>query len=286
MDKRSPPKSKSPGKSQPATRRKGILILLVHFLLGLVLIVAGALKLYELAFESLDESTPTLLLMGFAEVELLGGIWMAAWIDPERTRWWAAAVFLGLACSSLFQALAGRCSCGCFGSLSVSPWITLVFDLATVAALLGSRPSRASETSHFDQTLRFLGLGILALIIGIAGWMQADLVTVAGRVTVDGHPLAEATLTFTGASGVMTLRTDHDGHFRLPLVRPGLYAVAAPGRVSILGASSEKAGRSPVKRPTRHSRKQPTSPRPTIGSESLRWIEIPECSQYDKLVEL
>ena len=57
----------------------------------------------------------------------------------------------------------------------------------------------------------------------------ADLVTVAGQATTDGRPLEEATLTFTGESGQITLRTDRDGGFRLPLVRPGLYAVSAPG---------------------------------------------------------
>jgi hypothetical protein len=201
-------------------------------LLGLVLIAAGALKLYELAFETHDESTPTLFLFVFSEAELLGGLWMVGGFEPERTRWWAAFAFAGLVASSLFQALAGKCSCGCFGWLSVNPWLVLVFDLAAVAALLGSCPTADPEAEPADRPLRFLGLGILALIIGAAGWRQADLVIMSGTVTADGRPLEEATLTFTGDSGKIALRTDHDGNFRLPFVRPGLYAVAAPGRVS------------------------------------------------------
>lgn len=112
MDKRSQPKSKRPGKNQPPPQHKGLPFWPVHFLLGLVLIVAGTLKLYELCYEAQDESVQTLLLMFFAEIELLGGIWMAAWFDPHRTRCWAAAAFAGLAVASLFQAIAGKCSCG------------------------------------------------------------------------------------------------------------------------------------------------------------------------------
>jgi hypothetical protein len=286
MDKRPPPKSKRQGKGQPATQRKGIPFGLVHFLLGLVLIVAGALKLYELAYESSDESTPALFLIFLAEFELLGGIWMAAWIDPERTRWWAAAVFLGLACSSLFEALAGKCSCGCFGSLSVSPWFILVFDLAAVAALLGSRPSASSQISPFDQPWRFLGLGILALIIGIAGWMQADLVTVAGTVTADGRPLKKVMLTFTGESGKIVLRTDHDGHFRLPPLRPGLYAVSAPGRAPINKPKTEPPVRKPVRKDARRSKEDTPQFFQPDGGAAVLWVEVAACSEYNKAIEL
>jgi hypothetical protein len=113
---------------------------LVRSVLGLVLVVAGALKLYELAFEAQDESTPTTLLMVFAKAEILGGLWIVVGADPIQTRRWALAAFVGLALASLLQALAGKCSCGCFGTLSVNPWLVLVFDLTGVGSLLGSRP--------------------------------------------------------------------------------------------------------------------------------------------------
>ena len=286
MDKRSPPKSQSPGKNQPRPQRKGLPFwLLVHFLLGLVLIVAGALKLYELGFEAQDESAPTLLLMVLAEIELLGGIWMAAWFDPVRTRWWGAAAFVGLAVSSLFQTIAGKCSCGCFGSFSVNPWLVLVFDLAAVAALLGSGPHADPENEPAALPMRFLGLGSLALIVTVAGWRQADLVSIVGTVTAEGRPLVDAALTFTGGSGKIVLRTDHDGHFRLPLVRPGLYAVSAIESVSTSTPTPEKAGRLPAKRTTQRLQQRPVPARPTTDGEALRWIEIPNCSEYSKLIE-
>jgi hypothetical protein len=234
MDKTTHSKSKSSGKRLPPPPRKGPPFWLVHSILGMVLITAGALKLYELAFESQDDSTPRLLLMVFAEIELLGGIWMAGWFDPGQTLWWASAGFLGLACSSFLEATAGKCSCGCFGSLSVNPWLVLVFDLAAVAVLLGSRPRHDPDAGFPSHPVHWLALGAIALTVAVSGWRQADPVTLAGKATADGHPLEEASLTFPGESGKITVRTDHNGGFRLPLVRPGLYAVSAPGRVTLV----------------------------------------------------
>lgn len=287
MDKRTPTQLKSPRKVLPAPPRAAFPFwLLVHLILGLVLIVAGALKLYELAFEAQDESTLTLLLMVLAEAELLGGIWLAGWFDPHRTRWWAAAAFGGLALASLSQGLAGKCSCGCFGSLSMSPWFTLVFDLAAVAALLGLRPVGASEQTFAAAPGHWIGLAAMVFLVGAVGWRQADLVTVAGTATADGRPLEEATLTFTGESGQIVLRTNRDGHFQLRLVRPGLYAVATPRRVSAPIPSPKKKGRGPATRSMRTSRQQPSPPPPTKGGETLLWIEIPTCSRYDQVIEI
>ena len=138
------------------------------------------------------------------------------------------AAFAGLDVSSLFLALTGKCSCGCFGGLPVNPWFDLVFDMATVAAHLVSRPPADLGAVSFAHPLRSLGLGLIPLLVGIAGWRQAGLVTAAATATLEGRPLEQATLTFTGESGMIVLRTDYDGNFRLPLVRPGLYSVSAP----------------------------------------------------------
>jgi hypothetical protein len=287
MHKRTPTESKSPGKRPTRPPRLGIPFwLLVHFVLGLILVVAGALKLYELTLEAQDESTPTLVLLVFAEVELLSGLWMAGWFDPHRTRWWAAAAFAGLALASLSLGLVGKCSCGCFGSLSINPWITLVFDLGAVAALLGSQPTGASEATFPIAPLHWMSLGAITLLVVAGGRRQADLVTVAGRVMADGRPLDEATLTVTGESGRLVLRTDHEGHFRLGPVRPGLYAVSAPQRRGTPTPGSGEVGRTPMKRSSQRSRQQPSSPRPTAVGQALQWIEISHCSDYDKLIAL
>src|SRR4051794_11365872 len=111
-----------PGKSRSGAPPRALPFWLVRSVLGLVPIAAGSMKLYELAFEGGDGSLSILLLMIYAEAELLGGFWMLAGLAPARTRRWAFAAFTGLAAASLSQGLAGKCSCGCFGSLSVNPW--------------------------------------------------------------------------------------------------------------------------------------------------------------------
>ena len=97
MDKRQPADSKHPGPMLISSRPRRLSFRLVRLILGLVLAAAGAIKLYELGFEAQDEGISTLLLMAFAECELLGGLWMFSGIYPERTQRWPAAAFAGLA---------------------------------------------------------------------------------------------------------------------------------------------------------------------------------------------
>jgi hypothetical protein len=301
MDKRRSHISRNIRKDPTTAQTVQIPFWLVQSSLGLILIAAGAIKLYELTCEAQDESTPTLLLMIFAEAELLGGIWMVLALRPERTRWWTAAAFAGLAASSLFQGLAGKCSCGCFGSLSVSPWFTLAFDLAAIAALFGSRSPGEAQAKIPYHPMHWLGMATIALLIGVAGWRQADLVDLVGTVTEDGRPLEEAALLFTGESGKIVLRTDHSGNFRLALVRPGLYSVSvprragapqrnlhslsAPGRVGAPLQKPERAGRTPAKKTAQRLRQHPARQVFAGPTEPLIWVEIPKCSEYNKLIK-
>ena len=284
MDQRKPPTSKRPERRQDTAPVLVIPPRLVHSALGAILIAAGTFKLYESAFVAQDEGAATLLLAIFAEAELLGGIWLVGGFAPEQTHLWALAAFAGLTASSLFRGLAGRCSCGCFGAFAINPWAVLVFDLAAVSALLAWRPP-ADPAATPAHPARLLGLVLLAMAIGAAGWRQADLVTVAGTVTADGRPLEEATLEFTGDSGKIVLRTDHDGNFRLPLVRPGLYSVYAPGRVAVVPIPrNEPINRRPRKKEAQRSRHQFSPYYQPVDREPLIWLEISKCSEHDKII--
>ncbi len=55
---------------------------------------------------------------------------------------WLASIclFSMFGCISLWNAIAGETTCGCFGRLDVSPWLTTAMDLAFVAALIRFRP--------------------------------------------------------------------------------------------------------------------------------------------------
>ena len=80
--------------------------------------------------------------MATVEFELFFGLWLLAGILPKPT-WAAALVCFGLfACVSLYKALSGYASCGCFGRVPVSPWYTVTFDLAIIASLVRWRPKR------------------------------------------------------------------------------------------------------------------------------------------------
>ena len=55
---------------------------------------------------------------------------------------WTAALgfFSTVAGVSLYLALVGQTSCGCFGTVAVNPWATLGLDLTAILALLLCRP--------------------------------------------------------------------------------------------------------------------------------------------------
>ena len=180
MDKRTPSRSKKLAGSRASTPRFGIPSWIVRSSLGLVLIVAGALKLYQLALESQDESMPALFLILFAEAELLGGIWMLSGVDAEKTRKWAVAAFAGLAISSLIQAFAGKCSCGCFGAIAVNPWSAAVFDLGAIALLLLSWPRATSGATTTRSRWLYVGLVSFSLVVTAGGWSQSTTVQPGG----------------------------------------------------------------------------------------------------------
>ena len=253
-------RGKRPTRAPEASAR----LRLVHRFLGVVLIAAGAVKLYDFATETKDESAVSMVFMTFAEAELLGGLWLVAGLDPLKAHPWAVAAFGGFGAISLVQVLAGKCSCGCFGSLTVSPWFALVFDLAAIAALLMCHPFIDVEAMSSDNPGRLIGLALVPLIIAIAGWQQSTLVTVAGTATVGDKPLEEVSLTFHGGSGPLVVRTTEEGEFYLPCVRPGRYTVSRAGVEPV--PESEPGARKTVKKKPGNDR----ASRPLTWSRRLR----------------
>lgn len=115
----------------------------LRLFVALVLLVAAGLKCHQLATEPilgkgfLDSRW---LLIATVEFELFFGLWLLANILPKPT-WTAALCCFGLfTCISLYKALSGYATCGCFGRVQVNPWYTSTFDLAIVLSLLRWRP--------------------------------------------------------------------------------------------------------------------------------------------------
>jgi hypothetical protein len=110
---------------------------------GCFLLAAAGLKADGIAFDPLAEDSffgSPALLVASLEVEVLIGFWLlTGW---RITSAWASALalFSVLAAVSLYMAIVGQRSCGCFGRVSVNPWFTFVLDVAFLAALLVCRP--------------------------------------------------------------------------------------------------------------------------------------------------
>ena len=109
----------------------------LRVLLGLMLVAAGGLKALQLATEpvvarGIFESRWVLLVA--IEIELLLGLLLLVGLYPQQTRRAAMLLFGLLAGVALTKILSGESSCGCFGTMRLSPW----FALAQVAQFLAN----------------------------------------------------------------------------------------------------------------------------------------------------
>lgn len=112
--------------------------------LGAILLVAAALKGYQLLSEPVANTNiwtyrPFLILQ--VELELAMGIWLLCGLFKKAAWLVALACFSLFSLVTLYKGLTGAASCGCFGSVHVNPWITLlVIDLPAVIGLALWRP--------------------------------------------------------------------------------------------------------------------------------------------------
>jgi len=143
----------------------------VRIVLGLILLTAAALKGHQLATGPVAETslfTSRWFLICVVEFELFFGLWLLSGLYPRRT-WQAALVcFSAFACVSLYKALSGEATCGCFGRVPVSPWYTLILDLAAAVALVLCRPARGTVTSPLPLAGEGPGVRAGALLFPLA----------------------------------------------------------------------------------------------------------------------
>jgi hypothetical protein len=138
----------------------------VRIALGLLLLTAAGLKAYQLATEPVAGTgllDSRWLLMATVEFELLFGLWLLANVWPHPT-WAVALICFGLfTCVSLYKALSGHHSCGCFGSVPVNPWYSVTLDFAIVCSLLRWRPN--GQEPAFTAQFRDLPLRSAAVLV-------------------------------------------------------------------------------------------------------------------------
>ena len=124
-------------------------------ILGILLLIASVLKGRQLLTEPVANNDiwsyrPLLILT--VEFELALAIWLLSGLF-KKAAWLAALLcFSAFSAVTLYKALTGAESCGCFGSVHVNPWITLfAIDLPAVTALSIFRPRLS-----FPPALSFL----------------------------------------------------------------------------------------------------------------------------------
>jgi hypothetical protein len=120
----------------------------LRFVVAAILLLAAGLKAYQLATAPLPPVvqgslfTPLLELLNdryFQMMVVVGEILFALVLIADL--WWSWTWLLSLlgfsafTLVSLMKGLSGESSCGCFGTVTVNPWITMCFDLVIVALL-------------------------------------------------------------------------------------------------------------------------------------------------------
>jgi len=120
-----------------------------RFVIAAVLLLAAGLKAWQLATAPLPPVvqgtifTPLLELLNdrhFQMLVVVGEILFALILIADLWRSWMWLLsllgFTAFTLISVIKGLSGETSCGCFGTVTVNPWITAAFDAAIVGLLL------------------------------------------------------------------------------------------------------------------------------------------------------
>ncbi|MCL5946198.1 MAG: hypothetical protein M1472_05015 [Planctomycetes bacterium] len=160
---------------------------------GMLLLLATSFKMYQHLRWPVHPSGLQRL-PAFEEVlislECFLGLWLISGAVPIAARRVAVGCFSLFACYTLFEALAGKADCGCFGQVHVSPWFTFVLDVAIVLALMffarlsgkDAYPSRWSKRKW--PVAAAAGIGLL-MGVGSAVFRPYPIAAANGLVTAN-----------------------------------------------------------------------------------------------------
>ena len=126
-------------------------------------------------------------LIGF---EIFLGLWLISGALPFAARRIAIGCFSVFACYTLYETLAGKADCGCFGQVHVNPWLTFILDVGMVLALLffaqpgGHNAARSRWSKRKWPVAAAAGLGLAAGVA--AALLHPKVVSAAnGLATAD-----------------------------------------------------------------------------------------------------
>ncbi len=143
--------------------------------LGLLLVTAAGLKGWQLLTEPVanaDIWSNRGFLILTVELELALGLWLLSGLFKRAAYIAAVGCFSLFCCVTLYKALAGYGSCGCFGKVHVNPWITLLaIDVPGLIALIIWRPkdlvlAHLARPVELLKPLPAVGYFVVVFIIG------------------------------------------------------------------------------------------------------------------------
>jgi hypothetical protein len=108
------------------------------------------------------------LQVGLVEYELVLATWLLSGVGSTRCRRVTFASFTSFGCYSLYLGMTGATSCGCFGRLHVSPWLTLMLDAFSILLLWWWQPAGMNPGTDRTTPLNGAMLAATALLGGIA----------------------------------------------------------------------------------------------------------------------
>jgi Peptidase C39 family len=142
--------------------------------LGLILLAASVLKAHEIATSApADFGANATVWVLSACVEGVLAMWLMTGIWPGPTRWLLIGYFTLLLDVSLFQALGGEPSCGCFGRIAVNPWATFALNSVAIGALLIARPNLLAPNLGSGVRLRAVTFAAL-----VCAWVLTEALVV------------------------------------------------------------------------------------------------------------
>jgi len=114
---------------------------IVACMIGVTLLIAGMAKLdlhSRPALAATESLLPAQYLIPVASVELALAAWLFSGLQPTVSRFLSLMLFVGFAAAAIYAIFLKKASCGCLGSLQVSPWIMFIYDILAVVALAAS----------------------------------------------------------------------------------------------------------------------------------------------------
>ncbi|GHT41904.1 hypothetical protein FACS189443_4280 [Planctomycetales bacterium] len=161
---------------------------IVRFFVAAVLLLAAGLKAYQLATVPflgegiLHARWFNILIVNF---ELFFGIWLVYGLLPQWTNRAATSLFCLFAVVSFYKAISGETSCGCFGSVTVNPWITMTFDLFIVFVMWVCRPKQETQSGNLAAMIGSIFISWLVLAVPltwIAVTYEPAVLTKSGEI--------------------------------------------------------------------------------------------------------